>query len=56
MDRGSVGQVFTSSTVDRFRHFATVFGSMPSSRLSCVSEACDCCIAALTACVVVALP
>jgi hypothetical protein len=38
------------------RHFATVFGLIPSSRLSVESEACDRCIAALTACVVVALP
>ena len=35
---------------------ATVFGLIPSSRLNVVSEACDRCIAALTACVVVALP
>ena len=45
-----------SSTVARFRHFATVFGLIPNSRLSCASEACDRCIAALTANVVVALP
>ena len=56
VDLGSDGPVFMSSTVDRFRHFATVFGLMPSSRLSCASEACDRCIAALTANVVVALP
>lgn len=56
VDRGSVGPVFISSTVARLRHFATVFGLMLSSRLSCASEACDRCIAALTACVVVALP
>jgi hypothetical protein len=56
VDRGSVGPVFRSSTVARLRHFATVLGLMPSSRLSCASEACDRCIAALTACVVVALP
>lgn len=31
-------------------------GVIPSSRLSAESEACDRCIAALTACVVVALP
>jgi hypothetical protein len=41
VDRGSVGLVFISSTVARFRHFATVLGLMPSSRLSCASEACD---------------
>ena len=45
-----------SSTVARFRHFATVLGLMPRSRLNCESEACDRSIAALTACVVVALP
>ncbi len=36
-----MGPVFKSSTVARFRHFATVFGLMPSSRLNCASEACD---------------
>ncbi len=41
VERGYVGPVFISSTVTRFRHFATVFGLMPSSRLSCASEACD---------------
>ena len=56
VDRGSVGPVFISPTVARFRHFATVLGLMPSSRLNCASEACDRCIAALTANVVVALP
>ena len=56
VDRGSFGPVFMSSTVARFRHLATVFGLMPSSRLSAESEACDRCIAALTANVVVALP
>ena len=30
-----------SSTVARLRHFATVLGLIPSSRLSCASEACD---------------
>jgi glycerate kinase len=53
---GSVGPVFISATVARLRHFATVLGLMPSSRRSCASAACDRCIAALTACVVVALP
>ena len=56
VDRGSFGPVFRSSTVARFRHFATVLGLMPSSWLNCASGACDCCIAALTAYVVVALP
>lgn len=56
VDRGSDGPVFISSTVARFRHFATVLGLIPNSRLSCANEACDRCIAALTACVVVALP
>ena len=36
--------------------FATVFGLMPDSLLSRANEACDRCIAVLTACVVVALP
>jgi hypothetical protein len=49
VERGSVGPVFQSSTVARFRHFATVFGLMPSSWLNCEREACDRCIAALTA-------
>lgn len=40
----------------RFRHLATVLGLMPSSLLSTASEVCDRCIAALTACVVVAHP
>jgi len=56
VERGSVGPVFISSAVARLRHFATVLGLMPNSRLSCESEACDRCIAAQTACVVVALP
>ena len=56
VERGSFGPVFRSSTVARLRHFATVLGLMPNSRLSVASEACDRCIAALTACVVVALP
>jgi hypothetical protein len=30
-------RVFISSTVARLRHFATVLGLMPSSRLSCAS-------------------
>ena len=51
----SVGPVFILSTVARSLHFATVFGMMPSSRPNCVSEACDRCIAALTACLAVAL-
>jgi hypothetical protein len=38
------------------RHFATVFGLIPKPRLNSESEAWDRCIAALTACVVVALP
>ncbi|EXL02361.1 hypothetical protein BG36_15240 [Aquamicrobium defluvii] len=54
--RFSVGPIFMSSGVGRFRHFATVFGLMPSSRLSYASEAWDRVVAALTACVVVALP
>jgi hypothetical protein len=56
VERGAFGPVFKSWTVVRLRHFATVFGFIPSSRLSVESEACDRCIAALTACVVVALP
>ena len=39
-DRGSVGPTVISSNVARFRHFATVLGLIPSSRLSCASEAC----------------
>ena len=56
LERGSDGPVFISSTVARFRHFATVLGLISSSLLSVASEACDRCIAALTACVVVPLP
>ena len=56
VERGSFGPVLRSSTVCRLRHFATVFGLIPSSRLSVASEAYDRCIAALTACVVVTLP
>ena len=56
LERGFLGPVFKSSTVVRLRHFATVLGLMPSSLLRCASEACDRCIAALTACVVEALP
>ena len=56
VERGSFGPVLTSSTGAGFRHLATVFGIMPSSLLSAESEACDRCIAALTANVVVALP
>jgi hypothetical protein len=51
-----VDPVLRSSTVSRLRHFATVFGLMPSSRLSAAVEACDRCIAARMAYVVVALP
>jgi len=56
VERGAFGPVFRSSTVALFRHFATVLGLIPSSRLSVASEACDRCIAARTACVVVAHP
>jgi hypothetical protein len=55
-ERGSLGAVFMPSIVARLRHFATVFGLMPRSLLNCASDACDRCGAALTACVVVALP
>ena len=55
VERGSLGPVFTSSTVWRLRHLATVLGLIPSSRLSSAIKACDHCIAALTAYVVVAL-
>lgn len=48
--------VVRSSTVAHLRHFATVFGLITSSRLNVESEAYDRCIAALTACVVVAFP
>ena len=40
VERGSVGPVFISSTVARFRHVATVLGLMPNALLSCESEAC----------------
>jgi hypothetical protein len=56
VDQGFFRLVFMSSTVARLRHFATVFGLMPNSRHNGASEACDHCIAGLTACVVVALP
>ena len=55
-ERGSHGSVFMSSNVARLRNFSTVLWVKPKSRLRCASEACDRCIAALTACVVVALP
>ncbi|NUB45623.1 hypothetical protein GEU84_014580 [Fertoebacter nigrum] len=45
-----------SGTVARLRRFATVMGLIPRFRLSSACEACDRCVAALTACVVVALP
>lgn len=50
-DKGS-----ESSHRDTRPRTRATLGLMPSSRLSCASEACDRCIAALTACVVVALP
>lgn len=53
---GGFGLVFTSSTVVRLLHLPTILGVIPNSRLSDASEACDRCIAARTACVVVALP
>ena len=56
VERGCFGPAFKSSTVVRLRHFATVLGLMPKALLSCASEACDLCIAALTAYVIVALP
>lgn len=55
IDRGSDGPVFISSNVACLRHVETVLGLMSSSRLSSASEGCDHFIAALTACVVVAL-
>lgn len=48
--------VLRSSTVALLHHLATVLGLIPNSGLSVASEACDCCIVARTACVVVALP
>ena len=56
VDRGSVGPVFISSTLARFRHFATILGLIAGSRLNGASKLCDRCIAARTKCVVVALP
>lgn len=53
---GAFGPVFISSTVALLRHFATVFGLIPSSRLNAAGEACDHCIAARMACAVVARP
>ena len=54
MERGAFDPVFKSSTVARFRHLATFFGLIPRARLSVASKACDPCIAAQTACIVVA--
>lgn len=51
-----LGPVFRSATVCRLRHFATVPGLIPNSRLNAAIEACDRCIAALAARVAVALP
>lgn len=45
-----------SSKVSRLRHLETVLTLIPSSRLNAALVACDRCIAALTACVVVAQP
>jgi len=56
VERGCDGPVVISSTVARFRRFATVLGLVPGSLLCRASEACDHCTAALTACVAVALP
>lgn len=56
VERGSLGPVFRSPAVTRFRHVATVFGSTPGSRLSAAIKACDRLNAAMTVCVVVALP
>lgn len=55
LERGSVGPVLLFSTVARLRQVATVSGVIPTCRLNCASDACDRCIAALTACAVVAL-
>lgn len=46
-------EILDSLALAPFRHCLWV---MPSSQLSVASEACDRCIAALTECVVVALP
>ncbi len=51
VERGSFRPVLRSSTVSRFRHLATDFGLIPIFLLSAEIEACDRCIAALTACV-----
>ena len=50
------GPVLRFSDVSRLRHLATVLTLMPSSRLSAAVVACDRCIVALMACVVVAQP
>ena len=41
VERSAFESVLKSSTVCRFRHFATVVGLIPSSRLRVASEACD---------------
>ena len=56
VERGALGPIGASSTKSRFFHFATVLGSRPWRSASSLAVAFDRCIAALTACVVVALP
>src|SRR6516162_2120164 len=56
VERGSFGPMGASWTKDRFFHLATVLGLMPWRSASSLAVAFDRCIAALIACVVVALP
>jgi len=49
-----IADVETEAAFARLHHFAAVLGLMSSSRLNCLSQACDRFIAALTAYVVVA--
>jgi hypothetical protein len=55
-ERGSFGPVLGSSTVSRLRHFATILGLIPSSRISAAVEACVRSIAARMARMVMVQP
>ena len=56
VERGAFGPMGTSLTKARLRHLATVLWFSPYCAASSLSGAFDRCIAARTACVVVALP
>ena len=56
VETGTVGPVLRPSTAAPSRHLRTVFGLVSSVILNPEAEACDHWIAALTACVVVAIP